>query len=324
MSEKNALAAGKENEPLWFSTYESDLARDGDDLCYVGYGMLQWVRDNPKEKKFSRKWFEAHFSPWAAVDFLTVRDGLLLLVGIDPRFAVVEWERIDGRSFVNESPHEAKAISNACFLGRPFSFFYIPPLNFEAYEIERNECDPKKGVSKITKVCLRKNLDISDTEACLQDLFFYWVHTEHPDTVKDGKVKLDYLIKWARDKVGFEPHWFDEAVACGFIEKNKALPDSKALEKFKKAMAAFLDTIIERAKEKGITIDKKSMPGTKAGLHELAEKFGIWGSNYQASTFDGYLKEVCRFPGGAPTKKDNDFYRSLYPELFTPETGNKQ
>lgn len=87
----------------------------------------------------------------------------------------------------------------------------------------------------------------------------------------------------------------------------------QAPEAFVRALKHLISEISCRAAEQGLPFDAREMPGTKADLQQLAEKFGKGFGHYTPRTFDDYLSGLVQFKRGA---RPSDFYSRLFPELF--------
>lgn len=74
----------------------------------------------------------------------------------------------------------------------------------------------------------------------------------------------------------------------------------------------FLKLIKFRADEKGLNFDSEEMPGRKKDLHAIARNYS---SEFRLaeSTFDDYLKGLCKFKKGA---RESNFYSELLPECY--------
>lgn len=87
----------------------------------------------------------------------------------------------------------------------------------------------------------------------------------------------------------------------------------KAPDAFASALRHLISEISRRAAKQGLPFDAREMPGRKADLQEVAEKFGEGFGCYTPRTFDDYLSGLVQFKKGA---QPSDFYRRLFPELF--------
>ena len=107
-------------------------------------------------------------------------------------------------------------------------------------------------------------------------------------------------------------------VAPNFDNIQKALANGKLLAGTdfrsrapQKFVTAFIRLCTELSK-RDPKFNTDEMPGIKADLHELAIKFDA-DLDCQLSTFETYLKGLCKFKRGSRT---SEYYRSLFSDYF--------
>jgi hypothetical protein len=122
--------------------------------------------------------------------------------------------------------------------------------------------------------------------------------------------------------------WCDEYGRLGWAAKE--LPDFNAIQQSSvespivplvnirkgKAPASFIAALIKLLVDitkKYPSLDVTAMPGTKADLHELANKLDA-DLRCKLSTFDDYIGPFCQFKKGRPSKESPNFYLQLFAE----------
>jgi hypothetical protein len=105
----------------------------------------------------------------------------------------------------------------------------------------------------------------------------------------------------------------DESIESPDEESLSSSKHSKATGEFCDSLAKLISEIDSRARNRKIDFQSESMPGRKVDFQELADK---WDAELKHTkrTFSDYIKGICTFRRGA---RETNFYRNLFPELFT-------
>ena len=91
-----------------------------------------------------------------------------------------------------------------------------------------------------------------------------------------------------------------------------SMAKGKAPTKFVAALIKLLVEVAIRAAKQDMPFSVTEMPGIKADLKALADKFDAC-LEYAPKTFDDYIAGLCQFKQGA---KPTSFYKQLFPEYF--------
>jgi hypothetical protein len=289
-----------------------DLATEEDFLIFQAEGYLE-DEITLSKSPFAR--LGTILPLWLGLDFWSVQEGLLLLSGVSPEYADVDW---DAAAF--NVPEGTMAIRNASLLNKPHLFSILPRVSDDD-----SLAKIKERPSVYRMLALKKEYALCDADRCLREVKQLWDGSEHPEQEsRNGKYRSGYFFSWA-NRVNLSIPWLDAAINQGLIElidgdleetakRGQAFQSNKrkAPDAFVAALLRLFVEITHRTTKNETVFSTTELPGTKADLLEVASKFDEVFC-VELNTFDSYIHGLCQFKRGS---KKSTFYRNLFPEYF--------